>query len=725
MRKAAILILVLSLAIPFGGTSAQGDTPTPAITITSPANGAVLTDLDAITVSGTGVALFENSLTVRALDSTGGILDEQPVTTNAPEVGGSGDWSVTLSVDVTPGTTGSIYAFALSADDGSVVAQAQVNVTYGTAAAQPAITITSPTPGAIVANAGAINVTGTATAVFEGSVTVRALGAADAVLAQTTTTAEGAATGGTGNWEATLTVNVAAGTIGKIVALSTSPADGSVVASASVSVIYGEAPMRSIRITGPAAGSLVGTLNGFTVTGTSLNIPEGNVVVQARDSRNNVLAQRAVTSSAAVGEGNWQAILTVILPADTPGNIYAFSTSPADGSVLAFDQVNVTFQANCTPRTDWTNIYTVAAGDTLFSIAQQVGSTVADLAQANCLTNASVIVVGQQIRVPNPPASPAPLPVEVTITSPAAGAVVDLPVVVRGTVVGAGTVVVRALDNMGNVLDEKRADLDETGSFEVSLSVLVAAGTRGTIYVYSPSAVDGSPAASAAVNVAYGADTAVPVVFIDSPLPYSTLSGPTFTVSGSAESLFEGAIVVEAQDDQGNVLVQVPATASQSEVGGIGDWTADLTVNVPAGTRGSIVAYATSPQDGSRAAEARVYVVFGAASAAESYVFIASPLPGARLPASEVIPVAGYSRNAPTFTVVVALIDERGQVLALQTAPTDPQTGFWKVELLPSAFEPDARAHIVALFATQPNGTVTETDRVGVVFESVPPDLAG
>lgn len=725
MRRMAAMLLILALAIPFGGVAAQDETPTPAITITSPAEGAVLEDLDAISVSGTGTALFENSLTVRALDSTGGILAEVPVTTDAAEMGETGDWSTTLSVEVAPGSAGSIYAFAVSAEDGSVVAQAQVNVTYGTAGPQPAITITSPTAGAIVTNDGAINATGTATAVHEGVVTVRALGAADAVLAEVSTTAEGAALGGTGDWEASLAVSVAAGTIGKIVAFSTSADDGSVVAQATVSVIYGESPMRAIRITGPAAGTLVGTLNGIAVTGTSLNIPEGKVVVQVRDAANNVLAQQTVTSSAAQGEGTWQAALGVILPANTAGNIYALATSPADGSVLAFDQVNVTFQANCTPRTDWTTFYSVAPGDNLFSIAQQVGSTITELAQANCLTNASVIVVGQQLRVPNPPASPEPLPVELAITSPAAGAVFPFPGTVSGTIAGAGTVIVRALDNVGNVLDEQRVDLADAGPFEVELSAAIESGARGTIFAYSPSAVDGAPAASAAVNVAYGADTAVPVVFIDTPLPYSTLAEPTFTVTGSTESVFEGEIVVEALDAQGNVLVQVPATAGTSEVGGIGEWTAELTVSVPAGTRGSIVAYATSAAGAGRAAEARIDVIFGAPAADEPYVSIVSPLPNTLLPANEIIPVAGYSREAPTFTVVIALIDWNGQVLALQTAPTDPETGFWQAELLPGMFEPGAGAHIVALFATQPNGTVTETDSLGVIFETAPPELIG
>ena len=118
-------------------------------------------------------------------------------------------------------------------------------------------------------------------------------------------------------------------------------------------------------------------------------------------------------------------------------------------------------------------------------------------------------------------------------------------------------------------------------------------------------------------------------------------------------------------------------------------------------------------------------MIFGAPAADEPYVSIVSPLPNTLLPANEIIPVAGYSREAPTFTVVIALIDWNGQVLALQTAPTDPETGLWRAELLPGMFEPGAGAHIVALFATQPNGTVTESDSLGVIFETAPPELIG
>ena len=50
-------------------------------------------------------------------------------------------------------------------------------------------------------------------------------------------------------------------------------------------------------------------------------------------------------------------------------------------------------------------IYTIVAGDTLSNIARRTNSTVAELAQINCLPDASQISVGQQLRVPQAPSS--------------------------------------------------------------------------------------------------------------------------------------------------------------------------------------------------------------------------------------------------------------------------------------------------------------------------------
>ena len=101
------------------------------ITITQPPDGAILEDPSIIGVAGTGVDLFENNVVVQATDSAGTVLAEAAVTTTATEPGGAGNWSVTLSVDVPAGTTGSIIAFSQDPSTGGTAASAQIIVTYG------------------------------------------------------------------------------------------------------------------------------------------------------------------------------------------------------------------------------------------------------------------------------------------------------------------------------------------------------------------------------------------------------------------------------------------------------------------------------------------------------------------------------------------------------------------------------------------------------------------
>ncbi len=85
-------------------------------------------------------------------------------------------------------------------------------------------------------------------------------------------------------------------------------------------------------------------------------------------------------------------------------------------------------------------------------------------------------------------------------------------------------------------------------------------------------------------------------------------------VTGEGEGLFEGTLVVQAQDAEGHPLLEVPVTLEGEEVGvgGHGVWSTLLDLShAPAGTTGWIIAFSTSPKDGSRVAEARVKVTFG------------------------------------------------------------------------------------------------------------------
>ena len=59
-----------------------------------------------------------------------------------------------------------------------------------------------------------------------------------------------------------------------------------------------------------------------------------------------------------------------------------------------------TSSAGCEPRESWSLIYEVKANDALATIAQTYGTWVEELVEANCLTDADMIVIGQKLRVP-------------------------------------------------------------------------------------------------------------------------------------------------------------------------------------------------------------------------------------------------------------------------------------------------------------------------------------
>lgn len=96
--------------------------------------------------------------------------------------------------------------------------------------------------------------------------------------------------------------------------------------------------------------------------------------------------------------------LTPVVVVPSPTSLPAFPTSTPGATVTPTQ----TSGGGCVPRTDWIALYTIAAGDTLGSIASRTNSTVATLAAGNCLTNPDAITVGQVLRLPQAPSAPAP-----------------------------------------------------------------------------------------------------------------------------------------------------------------------------------------------------------------------------------------------------------------------------------------------------------------------------
>ncbi len=113
------------------------------------------------------------------------------------------------------------------------------------------ITITEPGQGDLLDLTWAVRVEGQSGGLFEGNLVVQALNAAGDILAQQPTVINtlDAGTGGSGPWSVDLNIRAEPGSQGQIVAFSTSPVDGSIVAADSVEVGYGESPTRTELVT--------------------------------------------------------------------------------------------------------------------------------------------------------------------------------------------------------------------------------------------------------------------------------------------------------------------------------------------------------------------------------------------------------------------------------------------------------------------------------------------
>lgn len=114
-----------------------------------------------------------------------------------------------------------------------------------------------------------------------------------------------------------------------------------------------------ITIAEPAQGETLDVTIPVTVRGHGGGLFEGNVIIQVLDAKGHVLAQQPTTIDAPDAgidrEGPWSVELAIDSMPGIEGQILAFSTSPADGSTIASDSVNVTF-GEAIPRGELINL---------------------------------------------------------------------------------------------------------------------------------------------------------------------------------------------------------------------------------------------------------------------------------------------------------------------------------------------------------------------------------
>jgi LysM repeat protein len=195
-----------------------------------------------------------------------------------------------------------------------------------------------------------ILVNGRGGSLFEGNVIVEVFDSNSNLILQQPTTLNINEVGGSGPWSTTIGADsLTTNGNGTLRAYSTSPRDGSVVASDSQTISFDMRANSSDTIT-PRIDIQSVSINEGTATlvanGTGSNLFEGNVVVAVWDSASMNLLQQPTTLDAAniASNGPWSITIDVDgLTTNGQGTLYARNISPRDGSILASDSAPVEF----------------------------------------------------------------------------------------------------------------------------------------------------------------------------------------------------------------------------------------------------------------------------------------------------------------------------------------------------------------------------------------------
>jgi putative lipoprotein len=298
------------------------------------------------------------------------------------------------------------------------------------------------------------------------------------------------------------------------------------------------------------------------------------------------------------------------------------------------------------------------------------------------------------------------------------------PVVIDGEAAGIteGNVFVRALDSMGVVLDEQRVNVTRptnqngTWTWEVDLDLFDASpGSRGTLLAYARNVTNGAILVADARSIVFDQEPTGPWIRIESPLPYAnTAEDGIVTIVGRGSGLFENNVVVEVQDDVGNVLSIAPTIVDTNEIGGTGFWEVNFAVDHIG--RGAVVAYATEPVNGTRVAEAKTDVFYGDPRLLDEYVVVTYPLPNTIVTgAASVLSAAGYAGGIDPDTLRIVVMDANSRIIMTLPALVDTETGLWTLNLSgPLSIDRDQRATIHALAG---DGSVTASDVVPIQAE--------
>ncbi len=227
---------------------------------------------------------------------------------------------------------------------------------------------------------------------------------------------------------------------------------------------------------------------------------------------------------------------------------------------------------------------------------------------------------------PEPTIVPEPTPISssIVITYPIDGSLLDITDVITvggmGEGLPEGNVAVQVKDSDGNIvattattLSGENVGLGGAGTWETTIFISELPGDQGSIYAFSPSPADGSVLAEDSVEVSFIESAREPFVEINTPGAGEHVVVGPILVSGRGGGLFEGNVVVQAEDSNGRILLLQPTILQGDNVGtgGSGTWETTLSILAFPGSQIKIVAYSTSPEDGSIITSANVDVIYG------------------------------------------------------------------------------------------------------------------
>lgn len=209
------------------------------LAIISPKNGTVWESTNFIDVTGSARAMPNDDVIVFFVDEGRNIHGYACAELGAPNDANIKTFQTRMTAPVNTTTDGKVIAVVLG-DDGSVAGSAGVFATADPDKDGKQITVESPGNRCVITNPSSFTVEGSAQGAFENNVVVQAQDANGNVLAEGITTYSSSSAGGPGSWSVTLSVSVAGGTEGRLVAFSPDPAGGSPLSSQIYTMFYGE-----------------------------------------------------------------------------------------------------------------------------------------------------------------------------------------------------------------------------------------------------------------------------------------------------------------------------------------------------------------------------------------------------------------------------------------------------------------------------------------------------